>query len=117
MEVDVKKNPFLYSAGTQLAYKLAKRYYNNTHFVWCSTKFNMLQQPPTSNPATICKRYLEQITTGDRHSVEIKNNIAGILKGAKAKLNSGVIGKREFNKIRNIVAAADYEAFFQYYIL
>ena len=112
MELDVKKNPFLYSAGTQLAYKIAKRYYNNTHFVWCSTKFNMLQQPPTSNPATICKRYLEQITTGDRHSVEIKNNIAGILKGAKAKLDSGVIGKREFNKIRNIVAAADYEAFF-----
>lgn len=41
MELDVKKNPFLYSAGTQLAYKIAKRYYNNTHFVWCSTKFNM----------------------------------------------------------------------------
>lgn len=44
MELDAKKNSFLYSVGTQLAYKIVKRYYNNTHFVWCSMNFNMLQQ-------------------------------------------------------------------------
>ena len=112
MGLDVKKNPFLYSVGTQLAYKIAKRYYKNIHYVWCTTEFNSSKQPPTSNPATICKRYLEQITTGDRHTKEIENNIVGILKGAKAKLNSGVISKKEYNEIRNIVSAAEYEAFF-----
>ena len=34
------------------------------------------------------------------------------MKGAKAKLNSGVISKREYNEIRSIVSAAEYEAFF-----
>lgn len=112
MGLDVKKKPFLYSAGTQLAYKIAKRYYGNSHYVWCTTEFNSSKQPPTSNPATICKRFLEQITTGDRHTKEIENNIVGILKGAKAKLNSGVINKKEYNEIRSIVSAAEYEAFF-----
>lgn len=112
MGLDIKKNPLLYSVGTQLAYKIAKRYYKNVHYVWCTTEFNSSKQPPTSNPATICKRYLEQITTGDRHTKEIENNIAGILRGAKAKLNSGVISKKEYNEIRSIVSAAEYEAFF-----
>lgn len=112
MGLDIKNNPFLYSVGTQLAYKIAKRYYKNIHYVWCTTEFNSSKQPPTSNPATICKRYLEQITTGDRHTKEIENNIAGILKGGKAKLNSGVISKKEYNEIRSIVSAAEYEAFF-----
>ena len=112
MGLDVKNNPFLYSVGTQLAYKIAKRYYKNIHYVWCTTEFNSSKQPPTSNPVTICKRYLEQITTGDRHTKEIENNIAGILKGAKAKLNGGVISKKEYNEIRSIVSAAEYEAFF-----
>lgn len=112
MGLDIKKNPFLYSVGTQLAYKIAKRYYGNIHYVWCTTKFNSSNQPPTSNPATICKRYMEQITTGDRHTKEIESNIAGILKGAKAKFDSGVINKSEYNEIRKIVSAAEYEAFF-----
>lgn len=112
MKLDVNNNPFLYSVGTQLAYKIAKRYYKNIHYVWCTTEFNSLKQPPTSKPATICRRYLEQITTGDRHTKEIENNIVGILKGAKAKLDSGVISKKEYHEIRSIVSVAEYEAFF-----
>jgi hypothetical protein len=112
MGLDVRKNSFLYSVGTQLAYKIAKEYYGNIHYVWCTTEFNSLKQPPTSNPAIICKRYLEQITTGDRHTQEIMNNIAGILRGAKAKLDSGVINEKEYNKIRTIVSVARYEVFF-----
>ncbi len=112
MGLDIEKNPFLYSVGTQLAYKIAKRYYGNIHYVWCTTEFNSAKQPPTSNPATICKRYIEQIATGDRHTKEIRDNMAGILRGAKAKLNSGVINKQEYNEIRSIVSVAEYEAFF-----
>lgn len=71
-----------------------------------------MPQPPTSNPSNICKRYLEQITTGDRHTREIENNITGILKGAKEKLDSGIINEKEYNEIRSIVSVAEYEAFF-----
>lgn len=112
MGLNTTKNPFLYSIGTYLAYKIAKRYYGNVHYVWCTTDFNSPQQPPTSNPATICKRYLEQIATGDRHTKEIDNNMAGILKGAKAKLDSGIINEKAYNEIRGIVSAAEYESFF-----
>lgn len=112
MGLDTKQNPILYSIGTHLAYKIAKRYYKNVHYVWCTTEFNASKQPPTSNPSKICKRYLEQITTGDRHTKEIENNITGILRGAKAKFDSGIIDKKEYNEIRGIVSAAEYESFF-----
>ena len=113
MGLDIRKTPFLYSMGTQLAFKIAKMYYGNIHYVWCTTEFNdSLRQPPTSNPATIGRRYLEQICTGDRHAVEIANNAAGILRGAKVKLDNGIIGKKEYREIRNIVSGAEYAAFF-----
>ena len=112
--MNIRKSPFLYSAGTLLAYTIAKEYYANTHYVWCTTKFNSLQQPPTSNPATICRRFLEQIRTRDRHTQEIQNNIVGILNGAKKKFESGVITEEQYNAIKEIVAGASYsyEAFF-----
>lgn len=112
MGINVRKNPFLYSASTELAYIIAKTYYKDIHFVWCTTMFNCQNQPPTSNPATICKRYLEQITTGDRHTNEIQTNMVGILRGAKEKLTKGVINKKQYTEIRSLVAGAKYEAFF-----
>lgn len=112
MELNTKEHPLLYSIGTELAYKIAKRYYGNIHYIWCTTEFNALRQPPSSNPATICKRYLEQISTGDRHTAEIDNNMVGILRGAKEKFNSGIIDGNEYNEIRSIVSVAEYEAFF-----
>lgn len=112
MSLNTKEHPLLYSVGTQLAYKIARQYYKNVHYVWCTTEFNSPRQPPTSNPSKICKRYLEQITTGDRHTKEIENNMAGILRGAKAKFDIGIIDKRAYNEIRNMVSAAEYESFF-----
>lgn len=79
----LKPNDFLlYSTGTALAYKIAKEYYNNEHYVWCTEAFDAALQPGTSNPRTLCSRYLEQILKNDRHATEINNNKAGILKGA-----------------------------------
>lgn len=112
MRLDTKQNPILYSVGTHLAYKIAKRYYENVHYVWCTTAFNASKQPPTSNPSKICRRYIEQITTGDSHTMEIQNNCVGILKGAKAKFDSGIISEKEYNEIKNIVSVAEYESFF-----
>lgn len=111
MEIDLDKVPILYSAGTLLAYKIAERYYKR-HFVWCTTKFNSRTQPITSNPQTICRRYLEQILTSDRHTVEIDKNIVGILTGARINLENSIINEDQYNKIKNMVACAEYESFF-----
>lgn len=112
MSRNIDKTPILYSVGTKLAYKINKRYYGGVHYVWCADSFNSKEQPPTSNPCTIIKRFLEQISSGDRHTYEIDNNKAGILKGARAKLNAGVIDNRQYREIRNIVSVADLKAFF-----
>ena len=106
------KAPLLYSVGTKLAYKINNRYYKGAHYVWCADSFDSKKQPPTSNPCTIIKRFLEQICSGDRHTVEINNNIAGILKGAKAKFEDGVIDEAQYKEIRTLVSLADYKAFF-----
>lgn len=102
----------LYSVGTKLAYKINNRYYKGIHYVWVTDSFNSKDQPPTSNPCTIIKRYLEQISSGDRHAIEINNNKAGILRGAKAKLDAGIITKTQYKEIGSLVSCADYRAFF-----
>lgn len=112
MNIDANKTPVLYSINTQLAYSISKRYYNNIHFVWCTAEFNNLKQPPTSNPQTICNRFLEQVTKGDIHAKEIEANIAGILRGANCKLNEKVISEKQFERIRHIVDVAEYKLFF-----
>lgn len=106
------KDFLLYSTGTALAYKIAKEYYNNIHYVWCTDSFDALLQPGTSNPRTLCSRYLEQIITQDRHATEIENNKAGILKGATAKLNQGIITEEQFNEISIKVGFASMEDFY-----
>ena len=111
MAIDKNKTPVLFSVGTNFAYKIAKKYYKNVHYVWCACEFNSKSQPPTSNPLTICKRYLEQIKAGDRHSKEIANNKSGVLKGAKIMEDRGVITTKQHKEIKNMVKYAEYEAF------
>lgn len=102
----------LYSAGTALAYRIAKEYYNNEHYVWCTESFDAALQPGTSNPRTLCTRYLEQIIKNDRHAPEINNNKVGILKGAAEKLKQGVISTAQHDEISTIVALARNEDFY-----
>lgn len=110
--MDIDKVPFLFSVGTKLAYRINKRYYDDIHYVWCTVEFNNKKQPPTSNPLTIAKRWMSIVIGGDRHVKEINENKAGILKGAKAKFESGVIDSYQLDEIRQLVSIADYEAFF-----
>ena len=110
---NIKINDFLlYSTCTMLAYRIAKDYYNNIHYVWCTESFDAALQPGTSNPRTLCTRYLEQIIKNDRHAVEINNNKAGILKGATEKLKQGVINQLQFEEISARVAYANNEDFY-----
>ena len=102
----------LYSTGTLLAYKIAEKYYGNTHYVWCATKFNFgLKQPESSNPSSICRNFLNAIATQDRHSDIINNNKNGILRGASSKRSEGLIGDKEELEIRAIVTNASFAHF------
>lgn len=112
MSIDTKKYRFMFSVGTKLAYKIAKRYYGSVHYVWCAVDFDNAEQPPTSNPLTIAKRLMSIVIGGDRHATEIDSNKAGILNGANAKYEEKVIDVNQLNEIKQLVALADYEAFF-----
>jgi len=112
MAIDKPKDLLLYSTNTELAYRIAKEYYNNTFFVWCTDAFDAALQPGTSNPRTLCSRYLDQILKNDRHAVEINQNKAGILKGASEKLKQGIITKEQHYEISLRVAYAEMEAFY-----
>lgn len=110
---NIKLNDFLlYSTGTSLAYWIAREYYKNVHYVWCTESFDSVLQPGTSNPRTLCTRYLEQIITNDSHAVEIGNNKKGILKGAEEKLKQGIITEEQRQEIAARVAYARMEEFY-----
>mgnify|MGYP003298382734 CR=1 FL=1 len=112
MAINIKTTPFLFSIGTEFSYLIDKRYYDNIHYVWCTTRFHDKSQPVTSNPQSICKRYLEQLLSGDRHTKEINDNKAGVLRGAQAKLDAGIIDKEQYEEICQLVNLAMYDAFF-----
>ena len=101
----------LFSTGTHLAYTIAKNYYHNIHYVWCSELFHSNIQPPTSDPCAICRRWIEIVSTGDRHAIEIDRNIAGILNGANSMRCKGLISKSDFESICKMISGATYEAF------
>ena len=97
------KDFLLYSTNTELAYEIAKKYYNKTFFVWCTDAFDSPLQPGTSNPRTLCNRFLDQIIKNDGHAKEIENNKVGILRGAQAQFEQGVITKEQHKEIKDIV--------------
>ena len=107
-----EKNNILFSIGSLFSYNIDRMFYKNIHYVWCTTRFDVKTQPITSNPYNICQRFLDQILSGDRHAHEIEDNKAGILRGAQAKLEEGVIDSEQFNEICQMVNLARYEDFF-----
>lgn len=94
-----------------MAYMIARRYYNDRHFVWCTTDFHSPQQPPTSDPQTICNSFLRQMKTGDRHERKIEDNKSGILRGAREKLAEGVITQEQYNEIKYKIRDLDKDEF------
>ena len=112
MELDFEKTPFLFSVGTWCSYFINRRYYNGVHYVWCTTTFDRKKQPITSNPYHICKRFIEQMFTGDNHTQEIANNISGLLKGMVKKREQGVIDDSTCKEIQEFVNLLRFEHFF-----
>ena len=105
-----------YSVGSLLSYRIAKWYYNDIHYVWCAPEFDSETQPHTSNPKDICSAYLRAIRAknncADTHDTLIDKNKAGIIRGADAKLEAGVINEEQHKEICAHLNTAVYEHFF-----
>lgn len=108
----------LYSTNTWLAYKVAQMYYNDEHYVWCAPYFDAKSlpvhdaaNPPTSDPCEIYHSLAAEVRAGDRHSVKIRENKVGILKGATFKRNAGVINEQQEKDIAAIVERAETRDF------
>lgn len=99
----------LYSTSTWLAYAIAERFYDGIHFAWCSPVYDGTKAashfniPPTSSPAELYRALREEVERGERHSELMKRNRLGILSGADAMLNAGVITKVRRDEIEEVV--------------
>lgn len=104
----------LYSTNSLLAYRISKKFYNDLHYVWCSTRFgsglivdSLDRNPSTSIPYSRYKSLAEHTErVPDRHSDLVAAQKAGIKAGAEAKLTAGVITPDERDEILAIVDAA-----------
>jgi hypothetical protein len=97
---------------------LGETYYGGRHFVWCSPYFEYSSQaallapaPPTSTPKEIYQNLAMEVERGDRHSAKIKESRSGLLKGAKYRLDDGVISLVQFEEIRYIINVASITDF------
>lgn len=102
---------FLYSTNTLLAFHLNQTYYGELHYVWCSPFFGAANipspyrpNPPSSSPQEIYESLTKDIQNNDRHSAKVKNNKAGLRRGANFKHQRGFITDLQrheiFDKLR-----------------
>lgn len=108
------KHLLLYSTNTWLAFKIAKEYYKDVHYAWCSPYFSARSvpafdytNPPSSSPGEIYDRFFEDVTRGDLHSPSVAANRVGLVKGANAKAAAGVITSEQKKEIYAIVKEAE----------
>jgi len=108
----------LYSTNSLLAYRINQRFYGGQHYVFCSPHFSgssLLPRdatnPVTTLPASIYKRYKEEVDSADRHAPTIGLNKMGVRKGAAARRSQGIISREQEVEINAILAAAETSDF------
>jgi len=115
-----KKEPnLLYSTNCVLAYRISKQFYEDLHYVWCSTVFgslgitgDLLANPASSRPLYRYKTLkAETERGGDAHSDMIVAQRAGIKKGAEEKHKAGKITQDERDEILEVVDTAERSDF------
>lgn len=103
--IDPKKHPFLFSVGTRCAYNIDNDFYKGKHFMWLALSFDDLDhQAESSNPLTKAENFIKEVVSEDGDCDSIYQNIAGIVKGVKAKHSANDITDEERNTIFNRLA-------------
>ena len=108
----------LYSTNTRIAHMIAKHYYNDLHYVWCSpfsgsptqNVFDRVE-PPSSSPLRIYRSLHDDVTAPDLHSDKISQNRSGLIRGASAKRQAGVIDEKTERAIVAVVERAEINFF------
>ena len=98
---------------------IAKHYYDDLHFVWCSpfsgsptqSAFDRVE-PPSSSPLRIYRSLHDDVTALDLHSDKIRQNRSGLIRGASAKRQAGVIDETTERAIVAVIERAEV-GFFQ----
>lgn len=108
------KSPnILYSANSVLAHRISKEFYEDLHYVWCSTKFGsnhddgLFANPSSSKP--LVRFNALKVDSGpnpDGHSAIIASQKVGLKKGAEVKYKTKTISKSQRNEIFQIVDGA-----------
>jgi hypothetical protein len=114
------KSKLLYSTGTLLGYRIAKKYYNDRHYVWAASNFGpsplttaACPSPATSTPRWRYKtihdesRGLSASALPDSHGLYIDSQKSGILKGAGLKYSKGAISSGQLDEILYYVPRAE----------
>lgn len=104
----------LYSTNTLLAFRIAEKYYQGKHYVWCAPYFsaNSLPEaerttPPSSTPSAIYDRLYQEAFSGDEHEQwKIDANKTGLRNGAEAKAKAGVITEQQKLEIQAMINSA-----------
>lgn len=112
-------NPLiLYSTNSSLAYNVARHYYGDKHYVWCTPFFGLTplpgggyNMPASSSPAEIYNAYRRDIASGDMHSAKIQSNRAGILRGSTLMRRAKIIDKTQAQEISQICRDAQLADF------
>jgi hypothetical protein len=108
----------LYSTNSLLAYLIARRYYGDVHYVWCSPNFDATSSiaidftnPPSSTPKAIYYNFLKDVSSNDQHSRLIAQNRVGISNGAIEKFRQKKITRSQKKDILTLASTADIQKF------
>ncbi len=109
----------LYSANSYMAYRIAKQYYNDLHYVWCSADFGSLvsantgfQRTPTlTRPKHRYYQMLKEVNERVRGALTVEEARHGLLRGVEAQRQAGRINMKQAEEILSIVQQADISDF------
>lgn len=116
----MSKNLLFYSTNSFLSYWLSDRYYGGVFYVWCSPVFNpgsldslnhLKVIPHSSSPHSIYKTFKKAVESNDRGCAKIKENRAGLKRGALSFYERELITVEEFTRINEIIDTASIQDF------
>lgn len=106
----MKAPRILYSTNCLLAYRVNQLYYDDKHYIWAATEAGtevdadpLLANPPTSQPMHRYKQLALESQRGDLHGLFIKEQKAGIRRGAEVKYETNVISAKHRDTIFKMV--------------
>lgn len=105
------KYPLFYSTSTLIANIIAERYYDDLHYVWCTSTFNPVKSnPPSANPYQIYKSILKEVENGEI-GPSIQKHKTGLLNGVSKSKDKGKITHEQQNEIYEMIFAAEIKHF------